>query len=154
MRKEESCFPRLEQRYALFTPVPARADRCLETVSPAPAAVVGTTLFAVRKQSQKSTRTQRSRHYHAIGCFAATCETFCNRLSRTGFQSPHPSIIPIFHSSNLPIFHSSTLPLFHSSILPLFHPHFHPCTPLCLIYGDRRQHDDAVRTESFRCSSS
>jgi hypothetical protein len=43
-QKVESCFQRLEQRYALFTPGPARADRCLETVSPAAAAVVGTTL--------------------------------------------------------------------------------------------------------------
>jgi hypothetical protein len=29
MRKVESCFQRLEQRYALFTPGPARADRYL-----------------------------------------------------------------------------------------------------------------------------
>jgi hypothetical protein len=52
MRKVESCFQRLEQRVALFTPGPARADRFLKTVSPAPAAVVGTTLLSVRQQSQ------------------------------------------------------------------------------------------------------
>jgi hypothetical protein len=52
MRKVESCFQRLEQRYALFTPGPARADRFWETVSPAPAAVVRTTLFSLRQQSQ------------------------------------------------------------------------------------------------------
>ena|SRR6266404_2436092 len=47
MREVESCFQRLEQRYALFTSGPARADRFLETVSPAPADVVRTTLFSV-----------------------------------------------------------------------------------------------------------
>jgi hypothetical protein len=65
MRKVESCFQRLEQRYASFTPGPARADRFLETVSPAPAAVVRTSLLSVRQQSQKSTRTQKSGHYPA-----------------------------------------------------------------------------------------
>jgi hypothetical protein len=32
MRKVESCFQRLEQRYALLTAGPARADRFGETV--------------------------------------------------------------------------------------------------------------------------
>jgi len=63
MRKVESCFQRLEQRYALFTPGPARADHFWEMVSPAPADVVRTTLFSTRQQSQKSTRTQKSWHY-------------------------------------------------------------------------------------------
>jgi GxxExxY protein len=52
MRKVESCFQRLEQRCALFTPGPARADHFCEMVSPAPADVVRTTLFSTRQQSQ------------------------------------------------------------------------------------------------------
>ena len=67
MKKVESCFQRLEQRYALFTPGPARACRFLETVSPAPAAVVRTTLLSIRQRSQKSTRTQKSGHYTGNG---------------------------------------------------------------------------------------
>src|SRR4029077_829697 len=53
MRKVESCFQRLEQRYALFTPGPARADHFWEMVSPAPADVVRTTLFSTRQQKPK-----------------------------------------------------------------------------------------------------
>src|SRR5258708_39935463 len=52
MREVESCFQRLEQRYALFTSGPARADRFLETVSPAPADVVRTTLFSVDSKAK------------------------------------------------------------------------------------------------------
>jgi hypothetical protein len=52
MRKVESCFQRLEQRFALFTPGPARADRFWETVSPAPADVVRTTLFKLDSKAK------------------------------------------------------------------------------------------------------
>src|SRR5258707_5318120 len=52
MREVESCFQRLEQRYALFTSGPARADRFLERVSPAPADVVRTTLFSVDSKAK------------------------------------------------------------------------------------------------------
>jgi hypothetical protein len=52
MRKVESCFQRLEQRFALLTPGPARADRFWETVSPAPAAVVRTTLFTLDSKAK------------------------------------------------------------------------------------------------------
>jgi hypothetical protein len=63
MRTVESCFQRLEQRYALFTAGPARADRFWETVSPAPAAVIGTTLFSLRKQSQNRPAHQTNQPY-------------------------------------------------------------------------------------------
>jgi transposase-like protein len=43
---------RLGQRYTLFTPGPARADRFWRRSHPAPADVVRTTLLRVRKQSQ------------------------------------------------------------------------------------------------------
>src|SRR6266446_9320947 len=52
MREVESCFQRLEQRYALFTSGPARADRFWETVSPAPADVVRTTLFKLDSKAK------------------------------------------------------------------------------------------------------
>ncbi len=52
MRKVEGYFQRLEQRYALFTPGPARADHFWETVSPAPADVVRTTLFKLDSKAK------------------------------------------------------------------------------------------------------
>src|SRR5258708_2343714 len=79
MREVESCFQRLEQRYALFTSGPARADRFLETVSPAPADVVRTTLFSVdskaknRPAHRKADTTQDSyRRANREALFGAT----------------------------------------------------------------------------------
>ena len=64
MRKVESCFQRLEQRYALFTPGSARADHFWEMVSPAPADVVRTTLFSVfLDRAQLVRENQRGKWY-------------------------------------------------------------------------------------------
>ena len=63
MKKWRVVSNALNNATALFTTGPARADRLWEAVSPAPVAVVRTTLYRVRQQSQKSTHTQKSGYF-------------------------------------------------------------------------------------------
>src|SRR5258706_2142297 len=109
MREVESCFQRLEQRYALFTSGPARADRFLETVSPAPADVVRTTLFSVDSKA-KNRPAHRKADTTEIPCSSSTrVKSFgsralawaTGRLRYTDTCALRPRISVSFFSSSL-----------------------------------------------------
>ena len=80
----QSCFQRLEQRYALLTAGPARADRFGETVSPAPADLVRTTLFSLNRKAKN-----RPRHQ--------TIQPFPERIKITKNSNLKPhNVLPMF----------------------------------------------------------